>query len=82
MNNIIRGEEIEKITRNIFSDLEGGKRIDEINIYNKPNKAEVHELIQDRLLSSEQAGLSGAGLLQEKRHADRRREKAGKLSDL
>ena len=47
MNNIIRGEEIEKITRNIFSDLEGGKKIDEINIYNKPNKAEVHELIQD-----------------------------------
>ena len=47
MNDIIRGEEIEQITRNIFSDLEGGKRIDEINIYNKPNKAEVHELIQD-----------------------------------
>ena len=47
MNDIIRGEEIEQITRNIFADLEGGKRIDEINIYNKPNKAEVHELIQD-----------------------------------
>lgn len=47
MNDIIRGEEIEQITRNIFSDLEGGKRIDEINIYNKPNKTEVHELIQD-----------------------------------
>ena len=47
MNDIIRGEEIEQITRDIFTDLDGGKRIDEINIYNKPNKAEVHELIRD-----------------------------------
>ena len=47
MNDIIRGEEIEQITRDIFTDLDGRKRIDEINIYNKPNKAEVHELIRD-----------------------------------
>ena len=47
MNEIIRGEEIEQITRNIFADLEGGKTIDEINIYNKPSKADVHELIQN-----------------------------------
>lgn len=47
MNDIIRGEEIDQLTRDIFMDLEGGKRIDEINIYNKPNKTEVHELIRD-----------------------------------
>ena len=47
MNDIIRGEEIEQLTREIFADLEGGKRIDEINIYSKPNKTEVHELIKD-----------------------------------
>ena len=47
MNDIIRGEEIEQLTRRIFADLEGGRRIDEINIYNKPNRSEVHELIRD-----------------------------------
>ncbi|MBQ2099626.1 MAG: serine acetyltransferase [Lachnospiraceae bacterium] len=47
MNEIIKGEEIDRIVNSIFSDFEGGKTIDEIDLYNKPNKTEVHELIQD-----------------------------------
>ena len=47
MNEIIREEEVDLIVRNIFNDFEGGKKIDEINIYNKPDKAEVHELIKN-----------------------------------
>lgn len=47
MNEIIREEEVDLIVKNIFDDFEGGKNIDEINIYNKPDKAEVHELIKN-----------------------------------
>lgn len=47
MNEIIKGVEIDRIVDSIFADLDGGKTIDEITIYNKPNKSEVHELIQD-----------------------------------
>lgn len=47
MNEIVREEDISQIVNNIFSDYEGGKTIDEINIYNKPNKAEVHELLEN-----------------------------------
>ena len=47
MSNMIQGEEIDHIIKTIFADLDGEKTIDEINLYNKPNKAEVHELIQD-----------------------------------
>ncbi|MBR5766273.1 MAG: serine acetyltransferase [Lachnospiraceae bacterium] len=47
MNEIIREEEVDHIVKTIFADFEGGKNIDEINIYNKPDKNEVHELIQN-----------------------------------
>ena len=47
LNEIIREEEVDLIVKNIFDDFEGGKNIDEINIYNKPDKAEVHELIKN-----------------------------------
>ncbi len=47
MNEIIREEEIDLIVKDIFNDFEGGKNIDEINLYNKPDKSEVHELIRN-----------------------------------
>ncbi|MCR5507944.1 MAG: serine acetyltransferase [Lachnospiraceae bacterium] len=47
VNEIIREEEIDLIVKNIFEDFEGKKHIDEVNIYNKPDKAEVHELIRN-----------------------------------
>lgn len=47
MNEIIKGEEIDQIVETIFTDYEGKKIIDEINIYNKPSRSEVHDLIQD-----------------------------------
>ncbi|MBR6451311.1 MAG: serine acetyltransferase [Lachnospiraceae bacterium] len=47
MNEIIRKEEIDQIVKNIFADYEGGKNIDDSNIYNKPGKPEVQELVND-----------------------------------
>ena len=47
MSGIIREEEIDQIVQNIFSDFDGGKNIDVINIYNKPDKAEVRDLVDD-----------------------------------
>ena len=47
MSGIIREEEIDQIVQNIFSDFDGGKNIDVINIYNKPDKAEVRKLVDD-----------------------------------
>lgn len=47
MNKRIDQEEIGKIVSNIFEDYNGGKIIDEINIYNKPDKSEVQELVNN-----------------------------------
>ena len=47
MSGIIREEEIDQIVQDIFSDFDGGKNIDVINIYNKPDKAEVRKLVDD-----------------------------------
>ncbi|MBR6477533.1 MAG: serine acetyltransferase [Lachnospiraceae bacterium] len=47
MNEIVRDEEIDQVVQNIFADYGRGKNIDAINIYNKPNKAEVHELLNN-----------------------------------
>ena len=47
MNEIIKEEEVDRIVRNIFADFDGGKNIDKIDIYNKPDKAEVHELVKN-----------------------------------
>ena len=47
MSGIIKEEEVDQIVQNIFSDFDGGKNIDAINIYNKPDKAEVRDLIDD-----------------------------------
>ena len=47
MSGIIKENEVDQIVQNIFSDFEGGKNIDAINIYNKPDKAEVRNLVDD-----------------------------------
>ena len=47
MSKQINQEEIEKIVQTIFEDYNGGKNIDEINIYNKPDKSEVQELVNN-----------------------------------
>ena len=47
MSKQINQEEIGKIVQTIFEDYNGGKIIDEINIYNKPDKSEVQELVNN-----------------------------------
>ena len=46
MKEIVKQEEIDQIVKNIFADYEGGKKIDEADIFNKPNRAEIHELVK------------------------------------
>jgi len=46
MDGVNREEEIGLVLQEIMNDYEGGKTIDEINLYNKPNKPEVHDLIK------------------------------------
>ena len=40
-------DEIDTLVKTIFADYEGGKNIDEINIYNKPDKGEVQQLVNN-----------------------------------
>lgn len=49
MGEMVIEKEIEEIVENIFADYESGKTIDAINIYNKPDKGEVRELVQEML---------------------------------
>lgn len=46
MGNTNNHEEIDRIVNNIISDYNKGKNIDEINLFNKPDKSEVHELVK------------------------------------
>ena len=45
MDEIIREDEIDDIVALVLSDFDGGKNIDAVNIYNKPDKDEVRELV-------------------------------------
>ena len=47
MTDIINEAEVDKIVKSIFKDYSLGKAIDEINIYNKPDKSEVRELVHN-----------------------------------
>ncbi len=47
MENIIREDEIDGIVKSILSDFDGGKKIDAVNIYNKPDRSEVRELVDN-----------------------------------
>lgn len=47
MVSMVKEEEIDQIVKNIFSDFEGEKNIDKIDIFNKPDKSEIHELVDN-----------------------------------
>ena len=47
MGNIIKEDEIDGIVRKIYADLDGKKNIDAVSIFNKPDKAEVRELVNN-----------------------------------
>ena len=47
MSNIIKEEEIDRIVNTIIADFDGEKNIDAKNIFNKPDKAEVIELVDN-----------------------------------
>ena len=47
MKEIIREEEINDLVKGVLADFNGGKNIDNINIFNKPDKNEIHELVHD-----------------------------------
>ena len=49
MENVINEEEIGGIVSEILADYEGGKNIDAVNIYNKPDKKEMREMVRDLL---------------------------------
>ena len=45
MSDLVKVEDIDQIVENIFSDYESTKIIDAIDLYNKPDKAEVQNLV-------------------------------------
>ncbi|MBR5336955.1 MAG: serine acetyltransferase [Lachnospiraceae bacterium] len=47
MQKVVNENEIAKIVQEIFDDYEKGKNIDTVDIYNKPDKMEVQELVDD-----------------------------------
>ncbi len=47
MNSVVNEKEIEAIVKKIISDYEGKKNIDETNLFNKPDKSEVRELVRN-----------------------------------
>ena len=49
MADLIREEEIDEIVKTVLADYEGGKNIDAVNIYNKPDKTEMREMVHDLL---------------------------------
>ena len=49
MEDIIREEEIDSIVKRILSDYDEGKKIDAVNIFNKPDKSEIREIVNNLL---------------------------------
>ena len=49
MENVIKEKEIGGIVSEILADYQGGKNIDAVNIYNKPDKREMREMVRDLL---------------------------------
>ena len=47
MSKVIQEEEINEIVQTIISDFDGSKNIDAVNLFNKPDKAEVIELVNN-----------------------------------
>lgn len=49
MNSIIKEEDISSLVNKVLKDYDGGKNIDAVNIYNKPDKTEMREMVHDLL---------------------------------
>lgn len=49
MNSIIKEEDIGSLVNKVLIDYDGGKNIDTVNIYNKPDKTEMREMVHDLL---------------------------------
>ena len=49
MENVIKEKEIGGIVNDILADYQGGKNIDAVNIYDKPDKSEMREMLRDLL---------------------------------
>ncbi|MBQ7588703.1 MAG: serine acetyltransferase [Lachnospiraceae bacterium] len=49
MENVIKEKEIGGIVNDILADYQGGKNIDAVNIYDKPDKSEMREMVRDLL---------------------------------
>ena len=49
MNSIIKEEDIGSLVNKVLIDYDGGKNIDAVNIYNKPDKTEMREMVHDLL---------------------------------
>ncbi|MCR4739050.1 MAG: serine O-acetyltransferase [Lachnospiraceae bacterium] len=47
MEETIRETEVDTLVRKVLKDYEGGKNIDAFNIYNRPDKAEVREVVDN-----------------------------------
>ena len=47
MKEIIKKEEIKNIVKDIIADYGKGRNIDEMNLFNKPDKSEVQELVEN-----------------------------------
>ena len=47
MEELVREEEIDGIVQRVLADFRQGKNIDEIDIYNKPDKTEVRQMVKD-----------------------------------
>lgn len=47
MEEIVKQEEVKKIVRDIIADYSGERNIDEMSLFNKPDKAEVQELVEN-----------------------------------
>ena len=46
MHELIQESEVEKAVQTIFADYNRGKHIDNIDIYNRPDQAEIQTILQ------------------------------------
>ena len=47
MEEIVKQKEVKKIVKDIIADYAQGRNIDEMNLFNKPDKSEVQELVEN-----------------------------------
>ena len=47
MSEIVKEEEVNQIVKDIIADFNKGKNIDATDIFNTPDKSEIHELVNN-----------------------------------